>query len=777
LSVEPHQRPSLFHPALAALFFGSGASALIYQVLWLRLLGLVFGVTVYAASTVWASFMAGLAIGSLAAGRLADRVRHPLKWFGAAEVLIGVTALATPVALDWLPKLYVRVHAMAPNSLPLVTLARVAMTIGVLIVPTTLMGATLPLVLKSSAFRTQAPGERIGFLYSANTAGAIVGTLAAGLYLIPGPGIRRTFLLAAGLNLLVGALAIVLGSVSPGSGDSSPPSLVVDAVEAGDARDKRRKRAEGFVLVVFALSGLTSLALEVVWFRVLTLFLRPTVYGFSVMLATILAGIAFGSYVVAPVLDRRARWIAVLAGLELAIGVAVVLSFSPLAQMSGLTLALRPWLSRLVPEYLVFPIAGSLLAIFPTAMLLGIAFPIGLRVWAGVGTERGIAARRIGVFYSLNVAGSILGSLLAGFLLLPRLGSRASIMLLAATSVGSGLMLVAVSELRRPSRVVVAMAASLVFAFAVVRSPDPFDEFVRQRYPRQRIVWREEGVGSTVVVHQAPGELVLTVNGVHQASTGPAMAYVHHRIGLLPMALHPDPRDALVIGLGGGATAGAVSLHTGVEVDVVELAEAVVRGARFFEAINYGVLSKPNVRVRIDDGRNHMMLTSRMYDVVAADVIHPIYAGAGNLYSEEYFRLIKRVLKPGALVLQWVAGTDAEYKLIARTFQSVFPETTVWADGTLLVGAMEPLRLRRDDFDRKLRTPGWAQGLRDLGTETFDRLLALFRAGPDDLRAFVGPGPLLTDDRPLVEYFLSLPRDRDVDLSSLKGDAGRYIVK
>ncbi|PYR64230.1 MAG: hypothetical protein DMF91_00885 [Acidobacteria bacterium] len=771
LSVEPQQRPSLFHPALAALFFGSGASALIYQVLWLRLLGLVFGVTVYAASTVWASFMAGLAIGSLAAGRLADRVRHPLKWFGAAEVLIGVTALATPVALDWLPKLYVRVYAMAPNSLPLVTLARVAMTIGVLIVPTTLMGATLPLVLKASAFRTQAPGARIGFLYSANTAGAIVGTLAAGLYLIPGPGIHRTFLLAAGLNLLVGALAIVLGSVSRGSGDSSPPSLVVDAVEAGDARDKRRRRADGFVLVVFALSGLTSLALEVVWFRVLTLFLRPTVYGFSVMLATILAGIAFGSYVVAPVLDRRARWIAVLAGLELAIGVAVVLSFSPLAQMSGLTLALRPWLSRIVPEYLVFPIAGSLLAIFPTAMLLGIAFPIGLRVWAGVGTERGIAARRIGVFYSLNVAGSILGSLLAGFLLLPRLGSRASIMLLAAISFGSGLMLVAVSELRRPARVVVAMAASLVFAFAVVRSRDPFDEFVRQRYPRQRIVWREEGVGSTVVVHQAPGELVLTVNGVHQASTGPAMAYVHHRIGLLPMALHPDPRDALVIGLGGGATAGAVSLHTGVEVDVVELAEAVVRGARFFEAINYGVLSKPNVRVRIDDGRNHMMLTSRRYDVVAADVIHPIYAGAGNLYSEEYFRLIKRVLKPGALVLQWVAGTDAEYKLIARRFQSV------WADGTLLVGAMDPLRLRRDDFDRKLRAPGWAQGLRDLGTETFDRLLALFRAGPHDLRAFVGPGPLLTDDRPLVEYFLSLPRDRDVDLSSLKGDAGPYIVK
>jgi spermidine synthase len=782
LSAEARHRhsSSWLLRALAALFFGSGVSALIYQVLWLRLLGLVFGVTVYAASTVWASFMAGLAIGSLAAGRFADRVRHPMKWFGAAEILIGLTALATPVALAWLPKVYARVYAVAPNSLPLVTLARLAMTISVLIVPTTLMGATLPLVITSSAFRTQAPGERIGLLYSANTAGAIVGTLAAGLYLIPGPGIHRTFLLAAGLNLLVGVLAIVLGSAVPGIVHSSASG--VQPVEADAALDRdvatpadRRLR---LVLIVFALSGLTSLALEVVWFRVLTLFLRPTVYGFAVMLATILAGIAFGSYVVTPVLDRRARWIAILAGLELTIGLAVVVSFRPLAQMASLTTALRPWLAKLVPDYLVFPIAGSLLAIFPTAVLLGMAFPIGLRVWAGGGRERtgGIAAQRVGVFYSLNVAGSILGSLLAGFVLLPRLGSRSSLVLLAAISFGSGLVLLAVSELHRSVRVVVATAASLVFAFVVLRSPDPFDEFVRQRYPRQRIVWREEGVGSTVVVHQAPGELVLTVNGVHQASTGPTMAYVHHRIGHLPMALHPEARDALVIGLGGGATAGAVSLHTGVQVDVVELAVAVVHGARFFDTINYGVMSKPNVRVRIDDGRNYMMLTSRTYDVVAADVIHPIYAGAGNLYSAEYFRLIRRVLNPGGLVLQWVAGTDAEYKLIARTFLSVFPETTVWADGTLLVGAVQPLRLRRDDFDRKLRMPGRAEGLHDLGVETFERLLALFRAGPDDLRAFVGPGPLLTDDRPLVEYFLSLPRDRDVDLSALKGDVSRHVV-
>jgi spermidine synthase len=162
---------------------------------------------------------------------------------------------------------------------------------------------------------------------------------------------------------------------------------------------------------------------------------------------------------------------------------------------------------------------------------------------------------------------------------------------------------------------------------------------------------------------------------------------------------------------------------------------------------------------------------------VTADVILPIYAGSGNLYSAEYFSLVRSVLKPGGIVLQWCAGTEAEYKLIARTFMSVFPNTSVWGDGTLLVGQVEPLRLRRSDFEWKLQVPGRAQGLRDLGLDTFDELVAFYRAGPDELRAFVGDVPILTDDRPLVEYFLSLPRAGDADLSGLRGNVSQYLER
>jgi spermidine synthase len=232
-----------------------------------------------------------------------------------------------------------------------------------------------------------------------------------------------------------------------------------------------------------------------------------------------------------------------------------------------------------------------------------------------------------------------------------------------------------------------------------------------------------------------------------------------------------------VIGLGGGATAGAVSLHEGAHLDIVELSPEVVTAAgRFFGDINFNVLRKPNARLIVDDGRNHLLLSGQRYDVVTADVILPIHAGSGNLYSAEYFQLVRNALRPGGMVLQWVAGTEAEYKLIMRTFLSVFPETTLWFDGSLMLGSVEPLRLRQADFDWKQQIPQRRDALASMGFRSFDDLLAAYLAGPDEMRTYVGDGPVLTDDRPMVEYFLSLPRDREVDLSGVRGDVRRHVI-
>jgi spermidine synthase len=256
------------------------------------------------------------------------------------------------------------------------------------------------------------------------------------------------------------------------------------------------------------------------------------------------------------------------------------------------------------------------------------------------------------------------------------------------------------------------------------------------------------------------------------------MVRTHREIGFLPMLVHPDPREALVVGLGGGATAGIMSQHAGTRVDIVELSESVVNSASWFSRVNYDLLRRPNVRVRVDDGRDYLMLTSSRYDVVTADLIQPGHAGAGQVYSREYFQQVAGALKPGGLVLQWVGHRpSSQYKLIARTFLSVFPETTLWVNGTLLLGSREPLTIDRAAFDRKLRDPQTAAAMQEIGVSGFDDLLAMFTADASALRKFVGLGQTLTDDRPMLEYFLSLPAgDSMIDFTELDDGGGPRIA-
>jgi predicted membrane-bound spermidine synthase len=805
--------------ALSILFFLSGSAALIYQILWLRLLGLVFGVTVYAASTVLAAFMAGLALGSLLAGRLADRVRHPLRWFAAAECGIALGAIASPWMLGALERAYVAWFPSLPAVSGAVTVVRLLMAGAALIVPTLLMGTTLPLVLRSSLVTGGKLGSRLGVLYASNTTGAIVGTLMSGLWLIPAYGISRTFLAAAAVNgvVAIGAIALSVLHNQP----LNPAEAGFHNQPEGWFHLKSHNQPEGWfhmtshnqpagwfhnlrlaVLVTFAISGFVSIGAEVVWFRVAVLIIRPTVYAFAVMLATILGGIAIGSYVIAPAFARSAsfgpstgsgpsraqsrdgeagspssstsdHWLRRLAVIEFLIAIAIVLSVAALQLGPDLARRAQPVLSRIMPPYLPFLVVHSVLMLFPSALLMGIAFPIGARLWARAGPE-GSGAGDVGRFYAVNVCGGIAGSLVAGFLLLPWLGSRNTLLVLGALTAGAAMWLMWIAD--SGSRKALAAAGLALFAVACVYTPDPFAVFLAQRFPGQRVIWREEGVQSTVSVHEVGSTRSLHLDGNHQASTSGGTVSVHRRIGGLGMAIHANPRKTLVIGLGGGATAGAVSRFPFAEVDVIELSGAVVKAAPFFNSINNNLLERTNVHVHVDDGRNFLMLGRRKYDLITADIILPIHAGAGNVYSQEYFRLVSDALDDDGIAVQWVAGTEQEYKLIARTFLSVFPHTTVWADGSLMVGSHRPLQLKAADFDWKLAVPGARAALQDLGYPSFDALVAQYRGGPADLGALVGPGPVLTDDRPLVEYFLSLDREGSIDLSGLRPDARAILA-
>jgi spermidine synthase len=742
-------------PLLLLLFFASGACALVYQVMWLRLLSLVFGVTVYAASTVLAGFMAGLGVGSFFGGRFASRITRPLVAFGVAEALVGITAFATPFLLNALTTLWIEVHPALPNSLAALTVIRFLVSFLVLIVPTSMMGATLPLVIKSAVAREERVGGRIGLLYATNTTGAIVGALIAGFYFISEIGVAQSFQIAAATNLLIAVVAIVAGYAI------APATLSAPAVdEVGRRQVEGRPATEGqqtLVLWTFFVSGLMSLALEIIWFRTLVIFLRPTAYAFTIMLACVLAGIAIGSAIAAPLLRMRRHWLPMLAAIQGAIGVAAVLSFNMLARSQTAIETATPWFDRLgINTYLAPLVVSSLVAMLPTTILLGLAFPIGLTLWAG-DTTSDETSRKAGTFYSLNVVGAILGSIVAGFILLPQLGTRGSLVAVASLATISSILLALSERTSNPPRAIaIGTVAPLLFLIGASAAVDPLDVAFERFHRNETLVWREEGAQTTVAVHDRRGNpptmRVMYLDGNHQANDSPGGAFVHHRIGALPAMLHPNPSSALVVGLGGGATPGAVARHD-LQVDVVELSKAVVDGSDYFKHINFNLLERPNVTLRVDDGRNFLLMNRRKYDVITADIILPRHAGAGSLYSREYYELVRGALADDGLAMQWNGGdSETEYKLLMRTFTSVFPYTTLWAEGSLMLGSRVPFTISQSAYET--RRAGFEQFQWDLPT-----LKRIYSAGPDEIREFLGDGPILTDDKPVIEYFLSLPKN------------------
>lgn len=759
---------------LAVLAFAislSGASALIYQVLWLRLLGLVFGVTVYAASTVWASFMAGLAIGSLVAGRLADRVRYPLLWFAGAELGIALSAASTAWTIGALQRLYPTIAPMVQGSAAEATAIRFGLTFMALILPTALMGATLPFVVRAPAARARHLGNALSLLYGSNTAGAIAGALVSGIILIPQLGMRYTFQVAAALNLCAAITAIALTrqtrtALSPASDEVSPVQPLATTTAA-----------RTIVLATFALSGGVALALEVIWLRAAIIILGPTVYTVSGLLAAVLAGIALGSFLIGPLLPRLRQPLLMLAALEGGIAVAIATSLSLLTMAGRLTAAIGPWMDAWIPPYLIPVLVGSIAVATPTSILMGAAFPLGLQLWTAGPDDTTRAGSRIGRFYALNVFGGIAGSLLAGFVMLPVLGTRASMIALAVlTWACSAALSLCVAGRWRVAVAASALATVAVVAIAGYRGADPIASLLAQRLPYEPVIWREEGVQTTASVHAwGPRLRSMHLDGYHQAGDDGAALSVHYKIGTLPVALHSNPHDALIVGLGGGSTAGAMSRYSRLNVDVIELSDTVVRASAFFEHVNFKPLSRPNVHLRLDDGRNYLASTKRRYDIITADTIQPVRAGSASLYSAEYFRLVSDRLNDDGIVLQWFSGTSNEYRLVARTFSSVFPYVTAWDDGTLLVGTKRPLKLSPDAFNWKLQVPELRDMFSTVGIRSFADLVALFKAGPAELKPYVGSGMLLTDDRPILEYFLALPRGTELDVAGLKGDP-RQIV-
>ncbi len=755
-------------PALVAIFVLSGASGLIYQMSWVRLLSLTFGVTIYAISIVVAAFMGGLALGSVLGGRLADRVRQPILWYAAAEAAVAGLGLLSPYLLAWVQSAYVALYPRnADDAVIGLVVLRFGLGSAVLLVPTTLMGATLPLMVKSSLAMGREIGARVSWLYAGNTAGAILGTVGAGFFLIGALGISGTIHAAAICNLAAALAALALGA-------GAPPSAALTHTDATDIAfpDPGPVTAlvpspmvRGVVIAAFAVQGFASLAYEIVWTRILALILDGSTYAFSTVLATVLLGIALGSALVGPLIGRSLPWLRIAALLQAGVAAVAILGLVvfahvfPVVDQVGRVGLLRPVLDT----QFGWMAAVALIAILPPMLLLGASFPIAARI---VVPDARTAGRELGLLYAGNTAGAILGAWTAGFLLIPTLGTQSSIILLAGTNTILALALALVSGPRWLFTAAASLAlvgGSLLLASRF--APEMYRRVVAAKFQGTDLVWVGEGKETSVAVvrSRANGVQHMFINGQGQANDDPGMVAFHRLLGQLPMTLHPDPQDVLIVGLGGGATAGALAQFGPRHMEIVELSDTVIEGAGYFSHVNGRVLEYPNLQLRIDDGRNHLLLTDQRYDVVTADVSHPRNAGAALLYSQEYYRQVAHALRSGGLMSQWLEDNpsnpdnEAQRQLMARTFLSVFPYVSLWNNGTILLGSNEPV-------DARVATVASRWGPRRLddilagsSLSSPGALPALLTMTDPELRAWAGDGPVMTDDRPLVEYFLSLP--------------------
>ena len=743
--------------ALLLMYLLSGVSGLVYQVLWQRMLALTFGVSAYATATVLAAFMAGLALGGYVAGRFADRVGRPLVWYGVVEVLIGATGLLTPWAFTALQDVYAGLYAALGGS-ALAPVARFAMAFGVLLVPTALMGASFPLIVKAALGARDDGGRAIGLLYAVNTAGAVVGTLAAGFFLVGQLGITLSIAASAALNVAAGVVAVVVGQRV--AAPSTASGAEHDVADVGVACPPR---LAALLPLLMAISGFCSLAYEVVWTRLLVLFLETTTYAFTVMLAAFLLGITLGSALVTPFLRRARNGPLLLAALQAAVAVSSLAALQVIARMDGLLALLGANAGD--GSSLAAIGALSFTAMFPPALFLGMSFPLAVTLFT-VGSRSGSGnqvGRQLGSLYAANVFGAIFGALAAGFFLVPILGTQVTLVALAGLNWLAGGLILAVDAATRPHRRLAVGVGTLALVGALVLLvPDAYRAILSGRFPGERIVWSEEGMETTVTV-AATGRgreqnLAMYLNSFHQANTADWMVFFHRMLGNVPMLVHPDPRRVLVIGLGGGATAGATSRYDNAEVTVVELSRSVVRGAEWFRDVNYAVHEQPNVRMVVDDGRNFLLVGSQKWDVITADAIWPTLAGSTNLYSVDYYRLARRSLAEGGVMLQWVNRDlpDEQHKLLMRTFLEAFPHVSLWFDGSLLIGSERPIDPAMPWVDRTFDWPLSKAALQQVNIRYPEDVRALYLADRAELERYVGPGPIITDDQPRLEYFLGL---------------------
>jgi spermidine synthase len=726
-------------------FFLSGAAGLVYQTVWTREFAFVFGTSSLAVATVLAAYMAGLAAGAGAAARFAGRIRRPVLVYGLLELGIGLAALGLPVAVAGSRWVYVALFGGqadlpgAGGAAP--TLFHLTVSFLILMIPTAMMGATLPLLVRDAVRREDEVGSRIGILYGANTAGAVVGTLMAAFVLLPNLGLRATVWVGVSLNAAVFVGAWWLSR-------SRAPLPLEDRQAGGVSAGPR------WILLLIGLSGAVSFAYEVLWVRLLEHVLGGSVYAFATMLASFLTGIALGSAGASLFATTRQRAVLGFSVVQLGAGLLSVVAFVALDEVPGIAFSLQTsGVEAGVAHALI-----SMAVLFPGAACIGATFPFAVRVLATGERDAGPASARV---FAANTLGAIVGALGTGFFALPALGFVGVVSLCAGTNLALSAITawLAVPRHRRLASVAGLGVAILLF----VPPPAPWkvlrhSPLLGQREPGETVYF---GVGraTTVLVVEHQGRWFLRTSGLPEAAIKPPFfrtwSLVAHWLGVLPVLARPDAQSLLVVGLGGGVALEGVP--SSVErIDVVELEPEVVAANR---AVASGrgrdPLADPRVHVHINDARNALLLTDQKFDAVVSQPSHPWSGGAAHLYTREFFELVQGRLTEGGVLVQWIGlgfVDEALFRSLLASLTDVFEHVRVYSPppmaGALFLASDAPLDLETSSAEALMNS---ADALAVYGLRVAEDLAAALLLDEEGSRALGRGAPLNRDGNNLLQ--------------------------
>ena len=749
--------------AILLIFLLSGAAGLIYEVVWARELILIFGNTTQAVSAVLTAFFGGMAIGSVIGGRAADRVRSPLRLYAIVELAIAVAALLTPLLFGVVQGLYRLDFANLERVPSLLALVRVGLTLLALGPATVLMGATLPILSRHLARRRGELGIAFGRLYAFNTLGAIIGTALAGLVTIELLGLRATLLCGAACSATAGVGAWLLARAQQRGEASSPARATVRPEHDGAAEAEAGSTASGaparpgdvrprphLALVVAFMSGLSALGYQVLWTRLIASGSGNTTYAFTAILIGFLVGISLGAELASLIAPRVRHPVALVGMLQVLIAVSV---------LWGLAVATGAFWALGFGQRLV-------LALLPMTLALGLTLPLAAGLVADRDAQIGT---RTGLLLGANTAGTVVGTFVVPFVLVPIVGTPRSVVVLAALNLLLALSLLARSDAPARRRVLAGSLACLLLVVTLLGGAIPnrvvVDPAVNAVENVDGTVWAtgEDEIASVVAGEFGGGPRLIV------AGTGMTTLTVDAKLmAVLPAALRPHAASALVIAFGMGSTY-RESLRLGWLVDGVELVPTVPAMFRYYYPDAAAVLADPRGHLIIGDGRNHVELTDRSYDVIMVDPPPPVRSsGTSVLYTREFYEASHARLNPGGVMMEWMPydnQTMDEFRSQVRTFLDVFPNVLVVrgaADqGVLMLGSDERLTLDASNVRAILGRPGVTDDLDtsvdapvrtiDAWAELIPRLVWLSNGA---VSTFAGNASAITDDQPRTEYFL-----------------------